>query len=400
MTTCPECAAEVEADQRFCENCGRELTARRVALPHDSTPATACPDCAGTEFDQDNYCVGCGRLRPAPDRFEADLGAAYVLTDRGISHSRNEDAVAAAVLDGPGGQPAATLIVVSDGVSTSEDPQAASGAAARAGVDAGLAALREQQSAEEAVMAGLSAAAQAVRAMGEAGGHAPSCTYVSAIVQPNGTGMTITVANVGDSRAYWLRADTSGSDISQAPGDDPTVELDISTSAAPGDDTSVELGNSTSAVPGTHTPAAEDTDTAPAKGTPAAGRNPPSQRLTVDDSYAQALVDAGAMDEEAAMKEPRAHMLLRWLGADSEPVPWSANCVSTLHTTGPGVLLLCSDGLWNYRSAAAALAPMATGAAPADAARELADFAMQCGGSDNITVALVPIQFDQPGEVR
>jgi serine/threonine protein phosphatase PrpC len=323
-----------------------------VALPQsDPNAIVACDGCGGQHYDADGYCRDCGQLRPEPDRCEADLGAVCMVTDRGIAHARNEDAVAAAVLDsGIAGQPAAMVIAVCDGVSTSEDPQAASGAGVRAGVDASLIALADGRSAEKAVLAGLAAAAQAVRDVAVHDGHAPSCTYVSAVVRGSGDGaVEITVANVGDSRAYWLRADT-----------------------------------------------------------PLAREAAPSQRLSSDDSWAQALVDAGAMDEEAAMNDPRAHTLLRWLGADSESKPWSEKCIRTMRTTGPGVLLLCTDGLWNYQSDPAVLAAMATAAAPMLAARELVDFAIRSGGSDNITVALAPVaepgQFgaahpDQPGEV-
>ncbi|WP_280499099.1 PP2C family protein-serine/threonine phosphatase [Nocardia cyriacigeorgica] len=143
---------------------------------------------------------------------------------------------------------------------------------------------------------------------------------------------TITVANVGDSRAYWL-----------VPGD-------------------------------------TDHDAEPA-----------SRRLTFDDSWAQALVDAGAMDEAAAMNDPRAHTLLRWLGADYDQQPWSTRSVQSFRCAGPGVLLLCSDGLWNYLPDPVALAAIATAKPPALAARDLADYAVACGGGDNITVALVPV---------
>ncbi|MFD6161108.1 protein phosphatase 2C domain-containing protein [Nocardia sp. NPDC060256] len=337
---CPGCAAEVRQQDRFCENCGQELGGKRIALPNNEPgPPSACDGCGGLQYDGDGYCVDCGQLRGAPDRFDADLGAVAVVTDRGISHARNEDAVAAAVLDGTGAAPGTVVLVVADGVSSSEDPQVASGTAARTGVDACRTALLDGLPAAEAAMAGLAAAAQAVRDIAVADGHAPSCTYVSAVVRADADGTEITVANVGDSRAYWLHAD--------APDE-----------------------------PG----------------------NPPSQRLTSDDSWAQALVDAGAMDEQAAMNDPRAHTLIRWLGADGPAKPWSDSCIRTLRTTGPGVLLLCSDGLWNYLSDATALAEVATATAPAVAARELVEFALRCGGSDNITVALVPVP--QPGEVK
>ncbi|MFQ6395383.1 PP2C family protein-serine/threonine phosphatase [Nocardia sp. KC 131] len=348
---CPGCAVSVIATDRYCEACGSELGSterekpRRIALPQPDPQATmTCEGCGGLRYDPDGYCRDCGQLRPEPDRCEADLGAVSVVTDRGIAHARNEDAVAAAVVPGrTPWQPASTVVVVSDGVSTSQNPQAASGAAARAGVDAAVTALGESRSDQDAVMVGLAAAAAAVRDIGESDDHAPSCTYVSAIVRRLSDGTAeITVANVGDSRAYWLRTDTS-----------------------------------------------QARDAAP------------SQRLSSDDSWAQALVDAGAMDEAAAMKDPRAHTLLRWLGADSDLKPWSDSCVRTLRTTGPGVLLLCSDGLWNYQSDPEVLAGMATAAPAMLAARELVDFALRSGGGDNITVALVPVgQPGKPGEAQ
>ncbi|GAB2661292.1 protein phosphatase 2C domain-containing protein [Nocardia goodfellowii] len=336
-TTCPNCQAPVGAKDRYCEECGQEIGARRVALPRPAGTAGApagpsiCESCGGQDHDGDGYCRGCGQLRTQPDRVEADLGAVYVATDRGLSHARNEDSVAAAVLDGPGGMPVTTVIVVSDGVSSSEDPQAASGAAVRAGVDGCLGALADGRSAQEAVYAGLRAAIRAVRAIAKPNGHAPSCTYVSAIVRGYGTGeFEITHANIGDSRAYWLRTESPASVC------------------------------------------------------------PPSQRLTKDDSYAQALVDIGT-DDETAMRHPRAHHLMRWLGADSGAEPTADSCVGTFTTTGPGVLLLCSDGLWNYRPRADDLAAIATAAERMPAARELVEFALRSGGRDNITVALAPI---------
>ena len=60
---------------------------------------------------------------------------------------------------------------------------------------------------------------------------------------------------------------------------------------------------------------------------------------------------------------------------------------------GPGWLLVCSDGLWNYASEAAALQALiaelsADRSRPADAGRALVDWANDQGGKDNIAVAL------------
>ncbi|MFC4128506.1 protein phosphatase 2C domain-containing protein [Nocardia rhizosphaerae] len=325
---CPDCGRSGRAGHHYCEGCGRELGVRKAALPvHDPAAAPPCPTCGERRYDG-GFCAQCGTPRSVPDRVEHDLGSVYVLTDRGISHTRNEDSVAAAVREGDGTR----VIVVSDGVSTSPDPQAASGTAARTGVDAALAALADGLSAKDAAMAALATATAAVRGMSRSPEYAPSCTYVSAIVRETAEGTEITVANVGDSRAFWLAAG------------DPTA----------------------------------------------------SRRLSVDDSWAQALVDAGAMDADAAMHDPRAHTLLRWLGADGGEAPWSAHCLQRMVATEPGTLLLCSDGLWNYLPDPVALAGFTVETSPQSAARALADFAVRSGGSDNITVALAPVAHD-PG---
>ena len=61
--------------------------------------------------------------------------------------------------------------------------------------------------------------------------------------------------------------------------------------------------------------------------------------------------------------------------------------------------MLCSDGVWNYASSAGALARLverlAPEAAPAAVARTLADMALERGGRDNITAAVIDLA---PGE--
>jgi PPM family protein phosphatase len=115
-----------------------------------------------------------------------------------------------------------------------------------------------------------------------------------------------------------------------------------------------------------------------------------AQLLTVDDSVAQELITAGASAESEAVQRG-AHTLTRWLGVDAEPMPWSESNVQTITVTGPGSLLLCSDGLWNYLPDAADIARFCTGADPAAAARALTEHALQAGGHDNITVVVIPI---------
>ncbi len=122
----------------------------------------------------------------------------------------------------------------------------------------------------------------------------------------------------------------------------------------------------------------------------AASARTPSQCLTVDDSWAAQTIGAGVLDRAAAMADPQAHALTAWLGVDGGDIEPH---VGTLVPEGPGVVLVCTDGLWNYLDEADALAARILPAAlrdPAGAAAELADFALAAGGRDNITVALVP----------
>jgi serine/threonine protein phosphatase PrpC len=115
-----------------------------------------------------------------------------------------------------------------------------------------------------------------------------------------------------------------------------------------------------------------------------------AKRLTHDDSLAGEMVAAGLVSEAAAMALPGAHVVTGWVGADS---PGGPPHVATFTPPGPGVLLLCSDGLWNYRPEAAGLAGLALPGAltdPLGAAAALVTFALEAGGADNVTVVLAP----------
>jgi serine/threonine protein phosphatase PrpC len=331
---CPQCAANVEGADRFCESCGAILAAvRRVAIPRAAPLMEGreglCSDC-GNEKYADGYCSSCGSRRAEPDRDEAQLGRIALITDRGLAHARNEDAAAAGMVAGSDPRlPYAIAVAVCDGVSTSGAAQLAAVAASKAGVGAMLAALVASRTTRAAVLAGLADAAEAAAAA--AGTRtdpstAPSCTYVAAAVVPTSAEtVQITVGNVGDSRAYWL----------------PELPL-------------------------------------------------PAQQLTVDDSVAQELISAGAAAESAAVQRG-AHTLTRWLGAESEPQPWSQASVQTITATGPGSLLMCTDGLWNYLPDPADVARLCTGTDSTAAACALIEHALHEGGHDNVTVAVIPI---------
>ncbi|MBV9795848.1 MAG: protein phosphatase 2C domain-containing protein [Actinobacteria bacterium] len=117
---------------------------------------------------------------------------------------------------------------------------------------------------------------------------------------------------------------------------------------------------------------------------------PGGQQLTQDDSLAAELVAAGELAAADVLTAPEAHVVTRWIGADDDE---EEPHVAQFAPPGPGVLLLCSDGLWNYAPEPERLSALAMPAAltdPAGAATALVQFALDAGGMDNITVALAP----------
>ena len=70
-----------------------------------------------------------------------------------------------------------------------------------------------------------------------------------------------------------------------------------------------------------------------------------SRLLSTDDSWAEEIANAGLMSREDAARDRRAHVLTRWLGRDAPGGPAHARRV---RLGVPGLLMLCSDGLWNH----------------------------------------------------
>jgi serine/threonine protein phosphatase PrpC len=120
----------------------------------------------------------------------------------------------------------------------------------------------------------------------------------------------------------------------------------------------------------------------------------PAEQLSVDDSWATEQIQFGVPREQAEASA-QAHAITRWLGKDSPG--FDPKCAATI-PNGPGWLLVCSDGLWNYCSAAPDLAQLVTGVAggmdgdPLRTSAELVAWANQQGGHDNITVALARLE--------
>jgi serine/threonine protein phosphatase PrpC len=114
-------------------------------------------------------------------------------------------------------------------------------------------------------------------------------------------------------------------------------------------------------------------------------------QLTVDDSAAEQQIQAG-VPREVAETSPQAHAITKWLGRDAPDV---TPTTGQLEIAGPGWVLVCSDGFWNYASepeAVAAQVAAAGTAVPLDLALALTAFANAQGGRDNITVALARVE--------
>ena len=198
---CPSCGQPVRAGDNFCEACRADLSPALVSGDHPE-PLAQCPSCPGAPVTADGYCESCGRKVPsANDHVELELGLVAGVTDRGVRHQRNEDAMALATAQTATGP--AAIAVVCDGVSTSQHPDEASRAAAQAAVQVLLSAVRGGEDVAEGSARAVQAAQQALGDLTESGGlqdNAPSATFVSAVV----TGQAVTLCWLGDSRAYWL----------------------------------------------------------------------------------------------------------------------------------------------------------------------------------------------------
>ena len=369
-TTCPSCHVPVGESEEYCEACGAELSptvvtaAAAPAGENGGTPAaeaargptrqdtdltgtaSTCPACGG-EVADDGYCGTCGARAPKRRDHFSEQPAPWVaaVCDRGLRHTRNEDAVAVSAGASQGSH---AVLVVCDGVSSSTDSDLASLAAARAARDV-LASSHSRGIGAEisqiaAIVARLGAAADAASdavlevtrnakaspATDVAGADvslsSASCTFVAAVLEQD----LLVVGSVGDSRAYWIP----------------------------------DVGEATA--------------------------------LTLDDSFAQMQITAGVPRAEAE-SGPRSHAITRWLGADA-PDHKPATASRTL--AEPGWLLVCSDGLWNYASPAQDLADLVrktsntptVGTQPLALAEALVSWAKAQGGLDNISAALARIQ--------
>ncbi|MEQ6903541.1 protein phosphatase 2C domain-containing protein [Nocardioides sp. YIM 152588] len=356
--TCASCGAALTAGARFCEGCGAAVGTAPAFEPPAGTwpappgdplseapisaptrrPAGSLPDppvdtrrpCAecGGEVGPDLYCTSCGTKAPSERDHFREQPASWVagVCDRGIAHARNEDAMALLAGAEPGSR---AVLVVLDGVSNSIDSDVAS-------------------------LAGAHAAREVLRMPMPAGMGTPD-SRAAAVVRTFAD--TVRAANTA------IVANTDPDSVNPASATLAVAVLEGSRLhvATIGDSRVYWLPDDGEGV-----------------------------QLSVDDSLAQAQIEAG-VPREVAEASPQAHAITKWLGRDS---PDLDPRVTSMDVTGPGWVLACSDGLWNYASTPAELGARVAEAGtdePGALALALVAFAHARGGQDNITVALARV---------
>jgi serine/threonine protein phosphatase PrpC len=325
--TCPNCGAAAADTDAFCEACGHDLGRTPPPAAADPTPNVMCELCGARV--EDGFCTVCGaKARTERDHWtESPSTSVGGVCDRGIVHSRNEDAMAlTSSADG-----SMAVLVVCDGVTTAPDSDRASLAAARAACDELTAVPRPTGSTAQRVSAWQ---AQLERACRDANAETlavartlgdppepPSCTFVAAVRD----GDLVVVAWCGDSRAYWLADDRVG-----------------------------------------------------------------SAQLTIDHSLGTEMIRAGRTREEAET-DPACHTITRWLGADSvDPSPeitsMGVEAPGWLVVVSDGMWNEASTPEQLHDLVSRAVGDGAS--TPTAIAEALAAFANERGGHDNITVAV------------
>ncbi|MDH4075494.1 MAG: protein phosphatase 2C domain-containing protein [Acidimicrobiia bacterium] len=263
LIQCPVCHEPAPSAAKFCEACGTELTgvaplARPVGSPSPAGPSLVCVACGEAAVTDDGYCGSCGHKQPGPrDHLEMAAGVAVAITDRGVRHHDNEDAVAIGELPGGG-----AVIVVCDGVSSTPGSAQASQAAADAARDLLVEHLGtgpldgvpfEPGRVDDALVAAAALAQERAAAVpppdvSESPFHGgpPSSTFVAAVARLVNGEAQLDVAWVGDSRAYWLVGGEAvrltedhelGGSLSRwlgADSIDPTPEITRLVATAPG----------------------------------------------------------------------------------------------------------------------------------------------------------------------
>jgi serine/threonine protein phosphatase PrpC len=113
-------------------------------------------------------------------------------------------------------------------------------------------------------------------------------------------------------------------------------------------------------------------------------------RLTTDQTFAQMMVESGALTPAGAAGSHLKHVLWSALGSQ-EAVPE----VVVTNLTGRGVVMLCTDGLTNHVSDDEIKTHLASCRSAEETCRSLVNLALARGGHDNVTVVIGHLKNSQ-----
>jgi serine/threonine protein phosphatase PrpC len=114
-------------------------------------------------------------------------------------------------------------------------------------------------------------------------------------------------------------------------------------------------------------------------------------QLTRDDSEAEDLIDQGLLERNEGARPGFLHALTQAIGGRDEVVEVNVH-VHSLHITEPTRFMICTDGLTDMVHSSVIREILAADATPEAAARTLFEQAMEAGGVDNITVAVIEVE--------
>ncbi|HEY2378114.1 MAG TPA: PP2C family serine/threonine-protein phosphatase [Gemmatimonadaceae bacterium] len=117
------------------------------------------------------------------------------------------------------------------------------------------------------------------------------------------------------------------------------------------------------------------------------------ERLTTDQTFAQMMVQAGALTPAGAEASHLKHILWSAIGSQ-EVVPE----VQVTDVTRRGVVMLCTDGLTTHVSDDEIKAHLAQCTSAEETCHKLVDLALSRGGQDNVTVVIAHVRNGEEGQ--
>ncbi len=325
---CPNCAVDVPEGVHFCESCGTRLDAPAPGGPITGTMGPCRCGASAAEVDDQGFCAACGRRRVAPQDPRAHLELPIAPHFGAVTDRGHRH---------PRNE---------DAVAVAIEPRDGNPAYALVVCDGVSSSVQPQVASETAANTALQILTHAIREGADAEGALKEAILAA-------------------------HRDVRALHVTPVPDRDPPETTLVAALVRDGVATIGWVGDSRAYrldAEGVH-------------------------QLTHDHSWVNDMVDSNQMTEEEALTAPEAHAITQCLGQEEGEIEPS---FLTCELTAPCGLLLCTDGLWNYAPQPEQIEALIHHAPPGTEAvglaRILVDFALEQGGRDNVTVALLGLQ--------